>query len=79
MSKCIGCGITLQNTSVNNPGYVQDLSFKYCERCFRNVNYSEIKDANLNVTNNDIINKINRDSSLTFFCYRFFKYYYKHY
>ena len=72
MSKCIGCGITLQNTDKDLPGFANDLSFKYCERCFRNINYSETKDSKLSITNEDIINKINNDSSLTFFIVDFF-------
>ena len=67
MSKCLGCGIILQDKNRDIPGYVQDLSFKYCERCFRNVNYSEIKEQELDITNQDIIEKINHNSSLTFF------------
>ena len=67
MSKCVGCGVTLQNKSLELPGYVKDLSYSYCERCFRNINYSEIKDNDLNITNEDIIKKINELSDLTFF------------
>ena len=67
MSKCIGCGITLQDESVDLPGYVKDLSFKYCQRCFRNINYSETKDSDLSLTNEDIVNEINKLSDLTFF------------
>ena len=34
MSKCIGCGIKLQNTEKYKDGYVEDLSHELCERCF---------------------------------------------
>ena len=67
MSKCVGCGINLQNNNKDNPGYVENLEFKYCERCFRNIHYSEIKESNLSITNEDIIDNINNNSSLTFF------------
>ena len=67
MSKCIGCGITLQNNSRDLPGYVNNLDYQYCERCFRNIHYSEVKDESLNITNKEIINKINQSSDLTFF------------
>ena len=72
MSKCIGCGVALQNTDSNLPGYVNDLSYKYCERCFRNINYSEIRDNELDITNEDIVKMINLKSELTFFVIDFF-------
>ena len=67
MNKCIGCGVKLQNVQMDLPGYVKDLSFSYCERCFRNKNYSEIKEEKLAISNQDIINKINDSADLTFF------------
>jgi ribosome biogenesis GTPase A len=72
MSKCIGCGITLQNTNKDLPGYVNDLSYNYCERCFRNINYSEIKNIDLNISNDEIIEMINVKSNLTLFVTDFF-------
>ena len=32
MSKCVGCGITLQNECKNELGYTPNLENKYCER-----------------------------------------------
>ena len=47
MSKCVGCGITLQNDDVNKEGYASSKDFSLCERCFRIKYYSE----NRKVTN----------------------------
>ena len=37
MSKCIGCGIALQNTDKEKLGYTKNLENKYCERCFKTL------------------------------------------
>lgn len=65
--KCIGCGVLLQNDDNNLNGYVKDLKFRYCERCFRNINYNEINDLNVNIDNLSIICKINKVADLVFF------------
>ncbi|MBQ9834076.1 MAG: 50S ribosome-binding GTPase [Bacilli bacterium] len=65
--KCVGCGILLQTQNKENSGYVSDLNFSYCERCFRNINYSEINDLNVAIDNHSIIDKINKKSDLVFF------------
>ena len=50
MSKCIGCGVTLQNTNKEKLGYTINLDNNLCERCFRIRNYNEyskvLKDNN---------------------------------
>ena len=59
MSKCIGCGITLQNKDENQLGYVSIKDKNLCTRCFRLKHYGEYKKVSLN--NNDyskIINSI---------------------
>lgn len=43
MSKCIGCGVELQNTNKFKDGYVDDLSYVLCERCFIIKNYGQNK------------------------------------
>lgn len=57
MSKCIGCGVILQNKDKEELGYTTNLENKLCERCFRIRNYNDykfiIKD------NNDYINILN--------------------
>lgn len=66
MSKCKGCGITLQNKSKEKLGYTPKLDNAYCERCFKTIHYNkEIKVSN--ITNNDIIKKINRLNVFTIF------------
>lgn len=56
MSKCIGCGATLQTTDINKEGYTKNLDNKYCERCFRIKHYNEYQ----------IIDKTNEDFSSIF-------------
>lgn len=66
MSKCIGCGVKLQNTNKELKGYINDLNNKYCARCFKTIHYNEnIKVDNLN--NIDIIKKINKLKYYTIF------------
>ena len=43
MSKCIGCGIELQNENKYADGYVEDMSYVLCERCFTIKNYGQNK------------------------------------
>ena len=41
MSKCIGCGALLQNESEYKDGYVEDMSYVICKRCFTIKNYGQ--------------------------------------
>ena len=41
MSKCIGCGVELQNIDDTKIGYTKDLINNLCQRCFRIRNYNE--------------------------------------
>ena len=41
MSKCAGCGVTIQNSNKEKLGYTINLDNKLCERCFRIRNYNE--------------------------------------
>lgn len=66
MSKCIGCGITLQNDFINELGYTRELDNLYCERCFKTIHYNEEKKVN-NLDNSKIINKINKLGYVTLF------------
>lgn len=43
MSKCIGCGVTLQNINREKLGYTSNLDNNLCERCFRIRNYNDYK------------------------------------
>ena len=56
--KCVGCGITLQNSDVNKEGYVSSKDYSLCERCFRIKHYSE----NRRVENRGIIDFSNNIS-----------------
>lgn len=65
--KCVGCGSLLQNTEEKEAGFVKDINHDYCLRCFKNIHYSEIKNQELNYSNEDILHYINKSSSLTLF------------
>lgn len=41
MTKCLGCGITLQTQEKNALGFTQNLENKLCERCFKLKNYGQ--------------------------------------
>ena len=64
MSKCMGCGVNLQNKNIEDIGYTCNLDNNLCERCFRIRNYNDykfvIKDnsdyiSNLNNIKNDLV------------------------
>ena len=66
MSKCVGCGIKLQNTFKDKNGYTNNLNNPYCARCFKTIHYN--MDIKVNDINNyDIINKINKLGYYTIF------------
>lgn len=67
MSKCLGCGIELQNVDPNKVGYTPKENAKYCERCFRLKNYNEYKEVELKNINAKILNVINKEKKLTIF------------
>ena len=60
-SKCIGCGIELQNRDVNSDGYVSSADYRFCERCFRIKNYGQNKIVS--VGNSDYLKIIDRIKS----------------
>ena len=47
MSKCIGCGISLQFDDKEKLGYTTSIDSNLCERCFRLKNYGEYKEVYL--------------------------------
>ena len=65
MTKCLGCGVLLQNTNPNKEGYVKDINNKLCERCFKIRHYNSYsmveKDNNIYL---DILNKISKSNDL---------------
>lgn len=65
MSKCLGCGIELQNSDSDKIGYTTDINNKYCLRCFRIKNYNDYK--LVDKSNSDYINileEINKTNDL---------------
>lgn len=67
MSKCLGCGIEIQNNDKEALGYSPKVDAKYCERCFRVKNYSESKMVDLPKDNQTIINEINKKANFVLF------------
>ena len=66
MSKCLGCGITLQDEDTNAFGYTPKLDNKYCMRCFKTIHYNEEIKVEIQ-DNQNIINKINKLNLFTIF------------
>ena len=64
--KCLGCGLTLQNTSETSLGYTPDLNNTYCKRCFRLKNYGEKKNENI-IDNKELLKRINKRKGVVFF------------
>lgn len=67
--KCLGCGITLQNTNKEKEGYTEDFEKKLCERCFKIKNYGEYKKVDFDNNNNiynEIINNIPKESLVVY-------------
>ena len=42
MTICKGCGVTLQHTNPNEPGYTPKEDGVYCQRCFRIMHYDDL-------------------------------------
>ena len=59
MTKCVGCGIKLQDKDKNEVGYTQDLKNELCERCFKLKNYNVLTNKGISIDNNKLINRIN--------------------
>ncbi len=63
--KCIGCGISLQTSNKQLPGFTQNIEGKYCERCFRIKNYNEYQKVDKTIGDfYSIIDKINATDDL---------------
>lgn len=65
--KCVGCGSLLQSANKEEKGFVKNINFDYCERCFRTINYNELKVSDLKYNNDNLLKKINEQASLTLF------------
>lgn len=67
MTKCVGCGIKLQNKNVNEVGYTPNLNNELCERCFKLKNYNILTNKGININNDKLINKINELNTCVLF------------
>jgi ribosome biogenesis GTPase A len=68
MSKCIGCGATLQFTEPNRVGYINNIEDELCVRCFKIKHYNEYNVVSAD--NKDfikILKDINKNKSLVIF------------
>lgn len=73
MTKCKGCGITLQYEDKSLPGYTTKKGNELCERCFRIKHYNEHKIESKLLTNVEILKNINNQKIFTFFLCDFFE------
>lgn len=67
MTKCVGCGIKLQEKDKNELGYTPNLNNELCERCFKLKNYNVLTNKGINIDNNKLINKINELNTCVLF------------
>jgi len=67
MSKCKGCGITLQSNDKEKSGYTPKEGSKLCERCFKITNYNYHEKESKIIDNNLIIKGINHKKGATLF------------
>ncbi len=57
---CKGCGVRLQNTHPDLPGYVPDLDQDYCQRCYKMRHYGQVTlNMQRGVDTNQTLEKIN--------------------
>lgn len=67
MSKCVGCGIELQNIDKCKDGYVDNLEYGLCYRCFLIKNYGQNKDISTgNVDYLKILDNIKDDDLVVY-------------
>ena len=65
MTKCLGCGATLQNSDPNKEGFVKNISSKLCQRCFQIRHYNSYSMIDTgNHTPIDILDKISKTNDL---------------
>ena len=65
--KCIGCGITLQDSDETKAGYTKRLGMDLCMRCFKLRNYNELISTGVNIDNKELLNRINTQNTFTLF------------
>lgn len=67
MTKCVGCGIKLQEKDKNELGYTPNLNNALCERCFKLKNYNILTNKGINIDNDKLIKKINELNTCVLF------------
>ena len=67
MTKCKGCGITLQDKNKNKVGYTPDIKNELCERCFKLKNYGVYTSKGVKIDNEELIEKINKLNAFVFY------------
>lgn len=67
MTKCVGCGIKLQEKDKNELGYTPNLNNELCERCFKLKDYNILTNKGINIDNDKLINKINELNTCVLF------------
>lgn len=67
MTKCVGCGIKLQEKDKNELGYTPNLNNELCERCFKLKNYNILTNKGINIDNDKLINKVNELNTCVLF------------
>lgn len=67
MTKCVGCGIKLQEKDKNELGYTPNLNNELCERCFKLKSYNILTNKGINIDNDKLINKINELNTCVLF------------
>lgn len=67
MTKCVGCGIKLQEKDKNELGYTPYLNNELCERCFKLKNYNILTNKGINIDNDKLIKKINELNACVLF------------
>ena len=82
--KCSGCGVKLQTERKDLIGYTTSEDKSYCMRCFRLIHYRDYQNAYVNVSGQDIIDKLATKKGIVFFFVDFlnlhqetFKYYHQ--
>ena len=73
--KCIGCGLSLQDTKKDELGYTPDLKNNYCMRCFKLTHYNELINKGVNIDNAKLIASINKKKIFVIFLVDFLNIY----
>ena len=67
---CLGCGITLQTTDINQVGYIPENKYNdslYCQRCFKLIHYAKKEVNKPNINNKELLSIINKSNAYAFF------------